>query len=454
MKTPNDTAEDIARLFAGVDLSDPDNLRVVVRAIGSSFPDDVMLEFLRIMAVPAGVALADVREQRLDRQIAPMQIQPGGAWKTYSPFFPATEVLSRDLRPLANGLIMADQRGSAFLGGVLDGMGPDVDHVIADLRPKLLDSALVNAVLPEVIWAGTAVGIVQGVAGDIKGLWDLIRDLPGAIESFRELVEGLLSDEGDEIARAMGGQIGHEWRAKLMELRDANTFRFIYEIGRLVGPTVVAVVLALLTDGASLGGEAAKAAGGAAKEILTAIRSSQRAMKALNEIKVTLVRLYHDERGAINLGKLFESANDNGRRLSRLGSRSEEVAAEFAEAGSIGYRGRNTPVQVDAAKRRGIHVTTRYVDFHEHHLLPRAFKKWFAEPPRNLDVDNFVVRLAVSDHEAAHVLGWNKYWAAFIESRDGRTVTVVDVESFLKKMRKKYDIKGDYFRYTKAPVEK
>ncbi|MGH3807199.1 MAG: DUF2380 domain-containing protein, partial [Pseudonocardiaceae bacterium] len=106
----------------------------------------------------------------------------------------------------------------------------------------------------------------------------------------------------------------------------------------------------------------------------------------------------------------------------------------------------------DVAARRGVHIGPAYVDFHEHHLLPKAknFRTWFAEPPRNLDVDDFVVRLDVATHEATHMAGWSDDWFEFMTGK--QTATAVEVLAFKDQLKIKYKIAGlPEFRYTKAP---
>jgi hypothetical protein len=48
------------------------------------------------------------------------------------------------------------------------------------------------------------------------------------------------------VARSMGAEIGRSYAGQITSLLDGNIFSFTYNLGRLIGPTIVYTVLAFL----------------------------------------------------------------------------------------------------------------------------------------------------------------------------------------------------------------
>jgi len=58
----------------------------------------------------------------------------------------------------------------------------------------------------------------------------------------------------------------------------------------------------------------------------------------------------------------------------------------------------------------------------KHHRFPQQFRDWFSEPPRNIDIDQYLRPLLPTEHTGAggiHPEGYNSAWKEWIEYNRG-----------------------------------
>jgi hypothetical protein len=233
----------ILTCLSGVDLRDRDNLGPIADAVARAFPEATLFAFLAHVERDVSVSRIAPDEQRMRQVERMLAVQPRGPYGTYGPF-PTMEIVSGTV---ATQMQRTGTAGVALFEGVIEGMGgPGSDELIARLNERLRASLILNVVAPEVFAAGAVVGIAEDFWHLIRGLYDLITDFPGMLRKFAELYSQIVSPAGAAFSRIMGRHIGMEWKDQLWAMSGYNVFRFTYEVGRLIGPTVVYAVLALL----------------------------------------------------------------------------------------------------------------------------------------------------------------------------------------------------------------
>lgn len=241
--TPAQQVERIIQHFIGVNLRDRDNYTPVADAVAKYFPEVVLIPFLE--AIDRDVRVAEVADEQRQMQarMRMLQVKPRGAYKTVTPF-PMTEIVMGGIRGIGGHIVHVI---AAFLEGVIEGLGGSgSDQLIADLLDRLKYSAVLTAVAPVIFAAGAVVGILGDFWRGIKGLWELITNFSEMLQKFRELFNLLMSPAGPAFSREMGRHVGQEWRGQLKTMATYGVFRFTYEMGKLIGPSVVYAVLTLL----------------------------------------------------------------------------------------------------------------------------------------------------------------------------------------------------------------
>lgn len=233
----------IVEHFQGVDLRDPDNLGPVSDAVARHFPEQTLFAFLQRVERDASLAEVGADERRMQRQLGLLRVQRRGPYGTRTPF-PVSEMVG-DTAARAGGHLSSVS--SAFFEGVIEGMGgPGSDRLVQQLSSRLRASVVINVVAPGVFAAGAAVGVGQDFWQGIRGLWELITNFPEMMAKLGQLFSTLASPAAPGIARVMGRHLGQAWRADLVRLAQHNIFRFTFELGRIVGPTIIYAVLTIL----------------------------------------------------------------------------------------------------------------------------------------------------------------------------------------------------------------
>jgi hypothetical protein len=103
-----------------------------------------------------------------------------------------------------------------------------------------------------VFLAGASTGIVEDVVETIRGIYHLVGnldELDEMIDAAIELIGAFFSSEGQQVAYEVGNEIGRSYAQQIIGLLHGNDFEFAYNLGRLIGPTIVLTVLAPLIPG-------------------------------------------------------------------------------------------------------------------------------------------------------------------------------------------------------------
>jgi hypothetical protein len=259
--TPQGAATRIAEVLQGIDLSDPDNLQPVIQTINEHFDPAERAEILPLFlgsldralpARPQPSGPSPEEEARMERQLDMMRIRPRGPYGQYGPgvLLPVLSQPARHLLPLLHALEGGLDRGGAFASGLLTGLAdsmPEADRV--RLAGQLVGSSVVNLVFSPIFASGAVVGVVEDVVDTVKSLYETITNFSEVLAGIGQMIELLMSEQGVAVARSMGEEIGRSYGQRIVQMsrdnRD-NIVGFTFDLGRLVGPTVIYTVLAFL----------------------------------------------------------------------------------------------------------------------------------------------------------------------------------------------------------------
>lgn len=138
-------------------------------------------------------------------------------------------------------LVSAFQNASAFLSGMGQGLeGAD----FAALSAKLRRMSALNTVFPTPF----AIGALRGLADEMIELVQLLnpRQWVAMEAAARETILALNDPDGEELAAALGEEFGRNQAATVNALLERSLPIFAYEVGKLVGPTIIELLLALV----------------------------------------------------------------------------------------------------------------------------------------------------------------------------------------------------------------
>lgn len=138
-------------------------------------------------------------------------------------------------------LVSKFQNASAFLDGMGRGLeGADFEALAERLRRM----AALNVVFP----APFAIGAVRGLVDEMLDLVQLLNpEQWTAIEATaRETILLLNDPDGEILAVTLGEEFGRNQAATLDGLLQQSLPIFAYEVGKLIGPTIVELLLALV----------------------------------------------------------------------------------------------------------------------------------------------------------------------------------------------------------------
>lgn len=138
-------------------------------------------------------------------------------------------------------LVSTFQNASAFLSGM--GKGLEAANFEA-LSAKLRRMAALNTVFPTPF----AIGAVRGLADQMLDYVQLLNPQRWvAMEAAARHTILLLNDpDGEELATALGEEFGRNQAATVNALIEESLPTFAYEVGKLVGPTIIELLLALV----------------------------------------------------------------------------------------------------------------------------------------------------------------------------------------------------------------
>ncbi|MEJ2564342.1 MAG: DUF4157 domain-containing protein [Anaerolineales bacterium] len=238
--SPHELVRRIILHVRGVNLRDPDNLRPVSTLVAQHFPIDVFSLFLQRVEADVSAARMSHNEARYQNTILKLrQLSRNRLGGPGGPFPLAGMVVhgtSRAARMLSANVI-------EFARGIAQGMreAKGSDKLPEKFLQKYMQSYTIGVVGPSVFATGALVGIGKNFWKTLKGIWELITNFSGMMKEFKKLFKTLIETTG--VTRILGRKIGLEWHAKLWKLADNSVFKITYELGKLIGPTIVYAVL-------------------------------------------------------------------------------------------------------------------------------------------------------------------------------------------------------------------
>ena len=138
-------------------------------------------------------------------------------------------------------LVSTFQNASAFLGGMYKGLeAADFEALSAKLRRM----AALNTIFPTPF----AIGAVRGLADQMLGYVQLLnpRQWAALEAAARETILMLNDPDGEDLATTLGKEFGRTQAATVNTLVQQSLPVFAYEVGKLIGPTIIELLLALV----------------------------------------------------------------------------------------------------------------------------------------------------------------------------------------------------------------
>lgn len=218
----------IFTLLGDLDLSDPDNLAPVTQAVAEAFPGEILVQFLTLVE--------DIRQKERMLEL------PRSGRLGYG-LFPVMDATVEAMGALAGSFA---QSSAAFLSGLFAGLS-EVGLSESEQRAieaNLAKSAVINVAFPPVFLSGTLVGIGRDAKDTISSTIQILGNFAEFVDQIGELIGELLRDR--ELAQTLGEETGKAFVEKVRVLARLNPVSFTYELGKLVGPTIVYTVLAFL----------------------------------------------------------------------------------------------------------------------------------------------------------------------------------------------------------------
>lgn len=138
-------------------------------------------------------------------------------------------------------LVSKFQNASAFVNGMLVGLERANFAALAD---RLRRMAALNMVFPTPF----AIGAVRGLVDEILELvqWLNPQQLVAIEAAARETILVLSDPDGEELAASLGEEFGRGQAAALDKPLQQSLPIFAYEVGKLIGPTIIELLLALI----------------------------------------------------------------------------------------------------------------------------------------------------------------------------------------------------------------
>ncbi|MBI4003283.1 MAG: hypothetical protein HY348_16075 [Nitrospira defluvii] len=138
-------------------------------------------------------------------------------------------------------LVSKFQNAAAFVGGLERGLeGANFEGLAERLRRM----AALNALFP----APFAIGAVHGLASELVELvqWLNPQQWKAVEAAARQTILMMNDPDGEEVAATLGEEFGRTQAAVLDTLLQKSLPVFAYEVGKLVGPTIIETVLAFI----------------------------------------------------------------------------------------------------------------------------------------------------------------------------------------------------------------
>ncbi len=325
-----DAVKKIQDALQGVNLLDRHNLTAVINVISATFGADsgpileAFLTQVEASMAPREPTQADIaREQRVESL---MQIGPRGPYKQYAPGV-VLQVLTqpaRHLLPAVEAAGHAFAGAAAFVEGLLAGLAGALDEEHRQrLATRLKQSAVLTTIFPALFLAGTVVGVVEDVVDAVKGIYHLFTNFRQFVDAIVTFTRAMLSPDSAEIGGAMGREIGKDYGAKIARMADENIFRFTYDLGRMIGPTILYIVLSFLGVPELIAAEIVE-------RLLPILRPLLEKFPRLLKLMEGLAAKLKERKAATIIGKTLEKRAAEKAAASALETLLKRIPAELA----------------------------------------------------------------------------------------------------------------------------
>lgn len=254
------TVERLFQILQDVNLSDRDNLQAITEIISMTFPNPVLIAFLS--RLDASQTLRPTRptarqEEALERRLSLMQVGRRGAYGQHGPgvVLPVLSQAARPLLPLAEALENTFENAGSFVRGIYEGLSQSISpQQLQQLGERLLTSSILTTAFPVVFTAGAGAGILEDAVEAVRGIVHLLGNFREVVVATLEFIGVFFAPEGEQIARRLGIELGREYARRIVALLQENIIEFTFELGRLIGPTIIYTVLAFLGIPQLIGG--------------------------------------------------------------------------------------------------------------------------------------------------------------------------------------------------------
>ncbi len=182
-----------------------------------------------------------------------------GAWRDLTTRF----LVGRGLLEFLNGerarpvqMYLLDNIGhnvAAFFEGIATGLRRSSidDATIRRLRNRLAGAVVLNVTLPVVMTSGIVVGALGDVWQSLRSLVETLMNPGEALQAAAEALRMLVSED-PRLAGALGQEVGAGLATQIVGLSRQNPIQFTYNLGRILGPFFVDILISLVTAGAGL----------------------------------------------------------------------------------------------------------------------------------------------------------------------------------------------------------
>jgi hypothetical protein len=170
----------------------------------------------------------------------------------------------------------------AFFEGLFSGLSERLSEKIVDQLRHKLDIGIADLILfPAAFSAGVSFGIAKFAWDAIKGLVEILSDIPSFTKQILEFIKLMFAPEGKDIAYAMGTNVGQDYASRIQDMASSRATIFYFKLGELVGPLLLSTLLSIVVPELKL----PEVLASLASKIKTAGRKSQRLEKLFKELE-------------------------------------------------------------------------------------------------------------------------------------------------------------------------
>lgn len=247
-------ADRIENALKGLDIQDEENFSFIADELDKLFPNRVVTEFL-VRYASRPLLTSEPSPERRSMEQTEKRLQVRQPYKTgrHTPgtFFSSMlfEAFGSAVAstPVPPALTKAASDGGFFVAGVYGGMADSIEEEeLRALIDKLNQSNMLTVAFPPIFMAGAAYGIAEDAVDVIKSTCGLFQgDLGLAVAAVMEVLQVLMSPEGEKYSYHIGKELGREYSQQLRDALKQNLTHFTFSLGRFIGPSIIYLVLTL-----------------------------------------------------------------------------------------------------------------------------------------------------------------------------------------------------------------